>query len=78
MSISVQDFMAKHATKGVGRVSEMKEHQAAILKLRDEGYTYSQICDFLKENGVTVKVPTVASFIKRTRDAAAPDGAGYA
>ncbi|MBW8831274.1 MAG: hypothetical protein JF606_17990, partial [Burkholderiales bacterium] len=42
------------------RRSKLTPHLADMLKLREQGYTLAQVCDFLARNGVTTSPSNVA------------------
>ncbi|WP_207002654.1 hypothetical protein [Trinickia mobilis] len=80
MTITAAEFMAKTPRKGGERVSRLRPYETEILALREKGYSYSQIRDFLLQNGVSVVTETVVSFIKRAKPSGgaepSEDGAG--
>lgn len=45
--------------------SKLKAHHAEIVKLREQGYTLDQVCDFLARNGVITTPSNVASYLRR-------------
>jgi hypothetical protein len=57
------EFMA--AVPPAQRYSKLAPYAAALKQLRDNGYTLSQLCDFLSHNGVVATPSTVSSYLQR-------------
>ena len=45
--------------------SKLKPHHADIVKLREQGYTLDQVCEFLARNAVITSPSNVASYLRR-------------
>lgn len=62
--VSLQDFIARNHQKK-GRTSKLMPFKDDILFLKQSGYSQQQILDFLSQNGLTVGMTTLNSFIRK-------------
>lgn len=63
-TVSLQDFIARNHQKK-GRTSKLTPFKDDILFLKQSGYSQQQILDFLSQNGLTVGMTTLNSFIRK-------------
>jgi hypothetical protein len=59
----LEEFIRKHRP-GTKR-SRLFPHLPAIHRLRAEGFSFDQVCQYLGEKGVSITVSGLASFLKR-------------
>ena len=58
--------MDMNMDKPRGKKSTLLErYEKEIFSLRDEGYSYQQIVDFLKEKKIIVSISTVRKFLMK-------------
>ncbi|MFY1903705.1 MULTISPECIES: hypothetical protein [Achromobacter] len=71
MTISVEQFIEQTpAKRGRRRSSKVWMHMEEVTELKQRGYSYDQIKDFLAKNGVEVKRSTLISFVRRAEQRA--------
>ena len=63
VQMELNEFMVE--VKPAKQRSKLKPHRTDIVKLREQGYTLNQVCDFLARNGVTTSPSNVASYLRR-------------
>ncbi len=59
----LEEFIRKHRP-GTKR-SRLFPHLPAIHRLRAEGFSFDQVCQYLDEKGVSITVSGLSSFLKR-------------
>lgn len=59
----VDDFIRKN--KPGTKRSRLFPHLPAIHRLRAEGFSFDQVCQFLREKGVPITVSGLSSYLKR-------------
>lgn len=59
----LEEFIRKHRP-GTKR-SRLFPHLPAIHRLRAEGFSFDQVCQYLSEKGVSITVSGLSSFLKR-------------
>lgn len=59
----LEEFIRKHRP-GTKR-SRLFPHLPAIHRLRAEGFSFDQVCQYLGEKGVSITVSGLSSFLKR-------------
>lgn len=71
MTISVEQFIEQTpAKRGRRRSSKVWMHMEEVTELKQRGYSYDQIKEFLAKNGVEVKRSTLISFVRRAEQRA--------
>ena len=66
MTISVEQFIEQTpAKRGRRRSSKLWNYLQQVTALKQQGYSYDQIKDFLAKNDVEVKRSTLISFVRR-------------
>ena len=61
--MNLDEFMV--AVEPAKQRSKLKPHHADIVKLREQGYTLDQVCEFLARNAVITSPSNVASYLRR-------------
>ncbi|MEO5831026.1 MAG: hypothetical protein ABIQ36_10720 [Rhodanobacter sp.] len=59
----LEEFIRKH--KPGTKRSRLFPHLPAIHRLRAEGFSFDQVCQYLSEKGVPISVSGLSSFLKR-------------
>jgi len=62
----LEEFIRKH--KPGTKRSRLFPHLPAIQRLRAEGFSFDQVCQYLGEKGVSITVSGLSSFLKRHED----------
>lgn len=66
MTISVEQFIRQTpAKRGRRRSSKLWNYEQQVSALKQQGYSYDQIRDFLAKNDIDVKRSTLISFVRR-------------
>jgi hypothetical protein len=68
------EFRLAEKPGGGRRLSPLRRYRGSILRLRADGYTLSQVCKWLRTNGVSVTIAGLSIFLIREDRKAAKQG----